>query len=57
MIKRFMDQYYKTSIESQIYKVHRINKFNQKTWLKPLIDMNTELRKKSQNESKWINER
>ena len=34
-----------------MYKVHRTNKFNQKTWLKPLTDMNTELRKKSQNES------
>ena len=27
-------------------KVDRIIKFNQKAWLKPCIDMNTELRKK-----------
>ena len=27
-------------------KVHKIVKFNQNAWLKPCIDMNTDLRKK-----------
>ena len=31
-------------------KVHRIIQFNQKDWLKPYIDMNTELRKKAKND-------
>ena len=30
-------------------KVHRIIKFNQKAWLKPYINGNTDLRKKKQN--------
>ena len=30
-------------------KVHRIIKFNQKNWLNPYIDMNTELRQKAKN--------
>ena len=29
----------------KLRKVHRIIEFNQKAWLKPYIDMNTELRK------------
>ena len=29
----------------KLKKVHRIIEFNQEAWLKPYIDMNTELRK------------
>ena len=30
-------------------KVYRVNKFNQKAWLKPYVDMNTKLRQKAKN--------
>ena len=33
--------------ELALKKVHRTIKFNQKAWLKPYIDMNTDLRKKA----------
>ena len=34
----------------KLKKIHRINEFNQKEWLKPHIDMNTELRKAANND-------
>ena len=31
-------------------KVQKVIKFNQNAWLKPYIDMNTDLRKKAKND-------
>ena len=42
----------KTNIKSwvKVKKIHRIIEFNQEAWLKPYIDMNTELRKLARND-------
>ena len=36
--------------ELVLKKVHRVIKFNQNAWVKPYIDMNTDLRKKANND-------
>ena len=38
----------------KLKKIHRIIEFNQKAWLKPYIDMNTELRKLARNDFEKI---
>ena len=34
----------------KLKKVHRVIQFNQEAWMKPCIEMNTELRKEAKNE-------
>ena len=36
--------------ELELTKVHRIIEFDQEAWLKPYIDMNTDLRKQAKND-------
>ena len=42
----------KTSIKSwiKVKKIHRVIEFNQKAWLKPYVDIDTELRKLARND-------
>ena len=47
---------HKKNLEQELYhglilkKNHRVIKFNQNDWLKPYIDMNTNLRQKGKND-------
>ena len=43
---------FKTRIKSRINtkKVHKVIQFNQETWLKPYIDMNTKLKTEAKND-------
>ena len=34
----------------KLKKVHKVPQFDQKPWLKPYIEMNTDLRKKMEND-------
>ena len=47
-----MHKSFKTSTKSwfKTKKVHRVIQFNQEAWMKPCIEMNTELRKEAKNE-------
>ena len=38
----------------KLKKIHRVIEFNQEAWLKPYIDMNTELRKAAKNDLKKV---
>ena len=38
----------KRCLSLKIYRVHRVIRFNQNIWLKPYIDMDTDLRKEKQ---------
>ena len=40
----------KQALNHGLKLVHRIIEFNQEAWLKPYIDMNTELRKTAKND-------
>ena len=50
----YTNQKFKTGIKLRIsfLKVHRVIEFDQNAWLKPYIDMNTDLRKISKK--KWF---